>query len=251
MKKSVFALTLAAANLLLTTALLAQPAANPTRNLSLTDPAPVQRAVAAEKKHRIVVSPDQARDISRISPKLKWNETFHAFTVAMANDTDAELRVLAAQTTGGLYLVSLPTVIPAKDQADFSLLYLARPGESGDEGLIRVLTNRGERVITVKNDRAQSAQFDVSALHWQQGALPETKVVTLTVAPGTAVPLGARAMGDGNKATLEATGNGTYQVKVSPASTDQPHLFPVIVIFDQETPGVNSVITCVVDAKAQ
>jgi hypothetical protein len=184
-----------------------------------------------------------------MSLRLKWDESSRTFNVPVANDESRVLRVLGVQATAGLFVVDFPKTIPPHGSADFTFLYAARPGLGGTADVIRVRTDRGEKVVQINHDREPTAQLDSLALNWQQDEAARGKSVILTVPARTAVPKGVKAMGSGNAAELQPLGDGRYRVTVTPASTAKPQKFPVFVQLEPAVPGVANVILCSVEPK--
>jgi len=175
---------------------------------------------------------------------LKWNESVRHFAVSVPNTGPSAVTVLGVQATGGLYVTSIPTTIPAKGTANLNLLFASDAGSSLSAGVVKLLTSAGLITVEVNADRAQVAQFSASTLTWEQGSAASAQTVTLTMNGGTAVPTGVKAMGTGNTATLSSLGSGKYAIQITPASTASVETFPVIVSFQPALPGVPGVIGC-------
>jgi len=239
MKKSVFALTLAVCGLLSTGLLSAQttPDIGKTPTTLSKQPTPSVTRHVPVKSH--AVGP------ARVSLALKWNEAQRSFIITLDNPSDVPLNVMGVQTSNGVYVADFPRSIPAQGKSDFRLLYFnGVGGGTGEVDLLRVLTDRGERVVQIDHDRDPSAQLDKTTLQWSQGATVAAKTVTLVVTPGTSLPLAVRAMGTGNQATLEPIGKNRYRISITPGATDKIMQFPVIITFDQAAPGETAVIAC-------
>lgn len=177
---------------------------------------------------------------------LKANEAIRAFEVAVENDDEKPVQVYGAQTTAGLYVVDYPKVIPPKGNGTVKLLYLAKQDSTETVDVVRLLTDAGEKSVQVKHDREPVTHFDVTSLQWSLNETPSAKSVTLTVAPGTAVPRSVKMIGRGATANLEAIGGNQYRISVTPSATDKPRQFPVSIQFAPAFPGIPNVISCAV-----
>jgi hypothetical protein len=187
-------------------------------------------------------------DVPARSLGLRASEAIRDVTVPVQNDEEQELRIFGAQTTSGLYVVDVPKVIPPHERADVSLLYVAQPNTSSQADVVRLMTNRGEKIIRLEHGREQVAQLDTTTLQWKVGDRPATKSVIITLASDLTVPKGARALGTGNTAAIESLGDNRYRVDVTPASTDKPQQFPVMLQFVPALPGLPGAIYCSVVA---
>jgi hypothetical protein len=177
---------------------------------------------------------------------LALNETQRVFTVSVSNTGSAVMSVLGVQTTNGLYVVQLPTTIPAHGSAVFTLLYYSKTGVATTSDLLRVLTDQGEVDVSVDHARAPAIQFSSTSLQWQQGEASSAKSVTFTISGGAAVPDSVTALGSGNSAQVSSLGNGNYQLTVTPGSTAKPLSFPVMINLQPALPDVVPVVTCTI-----
>jgi len=175
---------------------------------------------------------------------LNWNESVRHFSVAVPNTASVPVTVLGVQPTGGLYLTLFPNTIPANGTGDFHCLLLADSDGGATVDFIKVLTTNGTIVAEVRHDRTAVAQFSATSLQWTVGGGATPQSVTLTMSPGTSVPIGVKALGQGNTASLQSTGNQRYTITVTPGSTAKAEGFPVIVSFNPKLPGVSGVIGC-------
>lgn len=190
-------------------------------------------------------------EIPTVSLALKATEAIRTFVLTVRNDEEVSLKVFGAQTTSGLYVVDYPREIAAKGQASATLLYVARQNSTATTDLLRLMTDRGEKVIQLEHGRDPLVQFDVPGLQWQQNERPAPKSVIVTVldSRGGPAPKGVRALGAGNSATVETIGEGRYRITVTPGSTAVPGQFPVMIQFVPTSPGLPTVLSCVVAAK--
>jgi hypothetical protein len=179
---------------------------------------------------------------------LNWNESFGALTVNVPNESSLPATVYGVQTTGALYVADFPATIPAKGEASFLLLYAARPGAGGATDLLRVITDRAEKVIPVSYEREQAFQLSAATLRWSVGEFSAGKEIVLTMPGAKTAPKSVRAGGEGNKAELRSLGDGRYSVTITPGSTATPRQFPVFIEFEKAVPGVAAVIFCTVSA---
>lgn len=194
-------------------------------------------------------SPKKTRNSGppEVSLDLKWNEQQRTFFVTVPNPSPAPVKILGVQSTGDLYVTTVPDAIPANGEIDLKLLLFARrDGASADADVLRVLTEAGERVIRINYNRDKVVEYSATSLTWKQGEAPTPKTVTLTVVPNRIVPMAARALGEGNQVTLAAKDKRSYTVTVTPGSTATPSQFPVIITFDENAPGVPTVIGCAI-----
>jgi len=180
---------------------------------------------------------------------LKWDERNTAvLTVPLKNTSERPLKILGVQATGGLFVGDFPTTVAPGKEDSITFVYQAPGDTDGDTDLIRVLTDQGVRQIIVKLARAAAAQLASREVRWTVGDTPAAKSITLTVAAGTVAPRRLRVSG-GHQAVLEKTGDTTWQVKVTPASTAKSGQFAVFVDFDQPLPGQAVVILGVIQPK--
>jgi len=183
------------------------------------------------------------------SLQLKHNEALRTFEVEVQSDDDKPMKVYGVQTTGGLWVVDFPAVITPKGKASVTLLYYAKPNTNSSSDVLRLLTDRGEKIVLIKHDREQAATFDQTSLQWQQGDPIAAKSVIVTMSSDTSVPKTVRVMGTGNAATIQSLGNNRYQISVTPGSTAKPQQFPVFIDFVPALPGLNNVIACTVEPR--
>lgn len=180
---------------------------------------------------------------------LKWDDrSTNLLTASLKNDSDKPLKVLGVQATRGIFITDFPGNIGPKKQDDISFVYDAADNTDGDTDLIRVLTDNGIKEIRIKIVRDQAVSFDTKELRWTAGGVADTKIVTLTVAAGTAVPQKLRVSG-GSNAVLEAVNATTWRVKVTPASTTKSGQFPIFIDFDKALPGKSAVILGIIQPK--
>lgn len=168
------------------------------------------------------------------------------FNVTVSNPTGKVATVLGVQTSPGLYISSFPQTIPANGSSAFGLVYYSQPGTSATTDLMRVMTDQGQITVQVDHSRAQVVTFNSTALRWSVGEGSTPKSVTMTVSSGTSTPTSVTALGKGNSAQLLSEGGGTYQIVVTPASTEKPESFSVIVQFNPGLPDVVPIVTCTV-----
>ena len=219
------------------------------RQVVVKDPTPVELPASRSLEGPAISLPTAEKpEVPARSLGLAVGESLRVFDIKVQNAEEQPLKVFAAQTTSGLYLVDFPRAIPAKGEGAVTVVYLAKPGSSGTADLVRLLTDRGEKTVQIDHGRAQVVSLDASSLQWKQGDKAGTKSVIITVAGDATVPKGVRAMGVGNTAAIEALGNNRYRVDITPASTAKAQQFPVFIQFAPELPGVNAVITCSVTA---
>jgi hypothetical protein len=159
------------------------------------------------------------------------------------------LKVYGVQTTAGLYVADFPASIPGKGQAAFVFIYAASPGKAGGGDLVRILTDRAEKIIEVKQERESAVQFSATKLEWLQDEFPTPKSVTFTVAAKTTTPKAVSVVGLPGTASLESLGGGTYRVTIAPLSTAKPQQFIAALTFSPALPGVQTFISCSVVGK--
>lgn len=191
-----------------------------------------------------VLSGTARSDIPSVSLNLKDGEMLRTFGVTVQSDEDQPLKIFGAQTTGGLYVVDFPAEISTKGQGTVTLLYIARQNATGTTDLLRLMTNRGEKVVQVEHGRQAAVVYDATALQWSEGEGNITKSITFTMVSSVAVPKGVRALGTGNSAVLVALGDNRYRVDVTPASTAKAGQFPVMIQFAPLLPDAPAVISC-------
>lgn len=181
-----------------------------------------------------------------VSLGLQPNELLRTFSFSVQNTEEQSLKVFGAQTTSGLYVVDYPKEIGANAQGTVTLLYVARANVSAPADLLRLMTNRGEKVVQINHAREPAITYDANALEWSQGEAAAAKSVTFTMLSAVATPKGVRALGTGNSAVLVALGDNRYRVEVTPASTEKPGQFSVIIQFSPLLPDVPAAIFCTI-----
>jgi hypothetical protein len=197
----------------------------------------------------IVVSDPAQPDPPTYELSLKWDDrSTNLLTTPLKNDLDKPLKVIGVQATRGIFITDFPGTIGAKKTDNISFIYSAADNTDGDTDVIRVLTDDGIKEIRVKIVRDQAANFDVKELLWTTGGPADTKIATITLTPGTAIPQKVRVTG-GHQALLEAVNATTWRVKITPASTAKSGQFAVFVDFDKALPGKSSVILGVIQPK--
>ena len=180
---------------------------------------------------------------------LAWNETLKPFELTVTNDEDRTLKVYGVQTTPGLYVSDFPASIPAKGQATLVLIYAAAPGKGGNGDLVRILTDRAEKIIEVKPQREAAVQFESTRLEWLQDEPAVPKSVTFTVAAKTTTPKSVRIVGLPGNASPESLGGGVNRLTVAPLSTAKPQAFIAAITFEPALPGVTTFLSCAVTGK--
>jgi hypothetical protein len=165
--------------------------------------------------------------------------------VPVPNSSSSAVQVLGVQTSGDLFIESLPSSIPAGGSANLTMLYYDTGGTSGGKDLIRVLTSSGIVVIPVDHGRPQPVTLSTNSLSW---AIGETgmKSVTIDVAGGVTTPMAARALGVGNSATITFLQSGSYRIDIQPGDATQANRFPVMVDLNPVLPDVTIAISCTV-----
>ncbi len=223
--------------------------AQPSRQVVTKDSTPVDLPASRSLDGPATSLPTAEKpEVPARSLGLAAGESLRVFDIKVQNDEEQPLKVFGAQTTSGLYLVDFPRAIPARGEAAVTVVYLAKPGSSSTADLVRLLTDRGEKVVQIDHGRTQVVALETTALRWNQGEKAGAKSVIITVTPGSTVPKGARAMGTGNTAVIEALDENRYRIDITPASTAKAQQFPVFIQFAPELPGVSAVITCSVVA---
>jgi hypothetical protein len=183
------------------------------------------------------------------SLKLGWNETTKPFEITVSNDEARDLKVYGVQTTAGLYVADFPTSIPGKGRAAFVFIYATAPGKAAGGDLVRILTDRAEKIIEIKQEREPAVQFSATKLAWLQDEFPTAKSVTFTVAAKTTTPKAVEVVGLPGTASLESLGGGSYRVTIAPLSTAKPQPFIAAIRFEPALPGVPTFISCSVLGK--
>jgi len=209
-----------------------------------TADSPVPSVVVPSVKAAVDAGVDSHTKNKAFNLGLKWNENARHFSVAVPNSKKFPLDVIGVQPSGGLFITSIPKVIPAQGTADVNVLLVGETGSVQETSVLRVLTSGGEIVVQVNHTREQVAQFDSTKVKWIQGSKPAAQTVTLTMAPNTAVPTGVRVMGSNATAKLTALGNSQYSITLTPISTANASTFPAVVSFQPSLPGVSGVIGC-------
>lgn len=173
---------------------------------------------------------------------LNWNDNLsNVLTAPIANAGTATMAVLGVQATSGIFISDYPTSIGAGKTDAVSFIYNAAANTDGDTELIRLLTDQGIQEIRVRLTREKVVTLDAKEVQWTVGESPSAKVVTLTVAAGTAKPTKVTAAGN-NRAELKAVNSTIWTISITPGSTTRTGKFPVFVEFDKELPGTAVVI---------
>lgn len=194
---------------------------------------------------------DAAAAKSQVKFARKWNESSASLNVAVENTAKTPLAIEGVQTSANLYVVSFPATIRPGASANLVLRYVARPGASGDVDTVRLLTNQGEKIIEVTQDRESAFTLDPQSLGWTVGEKAAPKAAILTVRQPGLSASAVRVFGDGaNRAELQEITPGRYQITITPAATDSPAHFAVMVEMTPEVAGHIPVIQCAV-AKAK
>jgi hypothetical protein len=180
---------------------------------------------------------------------IKWNEKQLNITVPYRNETKGALRIDGVQTTPGLFVVDFPKTIAPGKQGDIVLIAVPKAQVSSDTEVVRLLTSQGEKTVELKAVKEETVQLERTELNWAVGEQAAAKAVNFTVAPGTAKPVKARALGVGNNAEIQAQGGKNFQLRVTPGSTAKMQQFPVVIEFDQALPGVATVVYCSIGSK--
>jgi hypothetical protein len=175
---------------------------------------------------------------------LNWNESLRHVSVEIPNNFGSAVTVLGVQATGGLFITAFPSSIPANANGDFHVLVVAPVGGEASSDFVRVMTSGGLLTAELQHNRASVFQVSPTFLQWSVGSAASSQTVTLTVTPGTTVPIGVQASGPGNTAVLSQTGAQQYTITVTPGSTAAVETFPVTIQFNPTLPGVSSVIPC-------
>lgn len=187
-----------------------------------------------------------ALPVTDYSLKLKWNESKRdSIAVQYKNTSDRLLRVDAVQTSGSVFLIDYPKVIPPGGTGSFTIMLETKLGTQSDSDIIRFKTNEGEKTLKLNHDREVVATFDQPKLSWQVGEAATPKAAVLRLGYGVKGAEVKAMMG--HSAKIEDRGDGSFLVTVTPKSTAKGGSFPVIVRLNPEVPGVTPIITCVID----
>jgi hypothetical protein len=176
---------------------------------------------------------------------LSWSEkSSELLSVPIRNESAKPLKVLGAQATGGVFIGEYSALIEPGQQGSISFFYQGAADTDEQTAIIRLLTDQGIKVIRINLLRQEVVQVDTRELHWIAGDKTDEKIVTLTVAAGTVMPLKART--SGGRVRLEAVDATTWRLHIAPASTEHSGQFPVFVDFSPALPGKAVVILGVV-----
>ncbi|HEX2853951.1 MAG TPA: hypothetical protein VHO24_11985 [Opitutaceae bacterium] len=179
---------------------------------------------------------------------VKWNESSLGVTVNYRHEGRTPLKVQGVKTTAGFFIVDYPRTIPPGGTGAIELIASAKPNTNGEQELVTLLSEQGEKTVRVIFEREAAVSFAATKLSWTIGEAVSAKTVAFVVMPSTAIPTKVRALGSGNTAVLEPVDKTNYRVRITPGSTAKAQQFPVIVEFEPALPGVSTVIYCSVAA---
>jgi hypothetical protein len=196
-------------------------------------------------------APDNKSADAEATPRVKfprkWDEGRAQLRVVVENPEATELKIEGVQTSAGLFVTKFPASIKAGASEEMVLQYVARTGAGGDIDSVRLLTNQGEKVIEVMQNR--EAAFTVSArtLDWKVNDALAAKTITITTTKANLRPVGLRVLGAAKPKTEIRNGPpGQFFVDITPASTATPAHFAVMIEFEPAVPGAVSVIQCAI-----
>lgn len=176
---------------------------------------------------------------------LAWTETSRNLQIEVSNADSAALKILGAQSTPAVYIVDFPKTIPARGSAAVSIIYEAKAGAEGEVELIRLKTDRGEKLIRISVAREPVVTFETKQLRWNVGEAVQPKTVLLAV--DSAVSVKSVNAAKGHTAVFQRINATNYRIVVTPQSTAKPTSFPVTLTLNPSVPGITPVITCLVE----
>lgn len=184
----------------------------------------------------------ESRNIPTYDLALKWNDSLSTvLTAPITNTAKSAMTVLGVQATSGIFISEYPPGVGVGKTEMVSFIYNAAANSDGDTELIRLLTNQGIQEMRVRLTREKVVTLDTKEVQWTVGQPPSTKVVSLTVAAGTAKPTKVTVGGD-NQAVLKAISSTSWTISITPGTTTRTTKFPVFVEFDKNLPGTAVVI---------
>jgi hypothetical protein len=192
-----------------------------------------------------LLTPSGPQSLGSITQSLDWNETERVLSLQVQNPSPGiDMEIEGIQTTAGLYVVSFPGTIAKGATGTVTLLYEAPDALGATTETVNLKTSLGDKTIEVNVARSPAVSQNVKSLQWTEGDVVAAKAVQISVAASTVIPGDVQVTGAGNSAVLQNSGDGTYQLLVTPASTSKEEQFAVFVRYIPATAGVMTAVYC-------